>query len=201
MFSSDIHCLSLVFLYFSPGYDLPDANHRCLHRDHPDHLRYPWKPSCCADSRISSKCSSGLSPSAISCSTSTTGCVTLLMPAGLPRGISWACSLKNAWPSGWCLIRVIARKEIEGLSEALNAKGYGTTTVDAHGKYDDVNVIFIIVKRKDIDNAISLIKQYNPKAFYTIEDIRYVSQPLLPPEGEVRRRRRFYLFNGWRKGK
>ena len=102
---------------------------------------------------------------------------------------------------GISLIRVIARKEITGLSEALNERGYGTTTVDAHGKYDDVNVIFVIVKRKDIEDTIALIKQFNPKAFYTIEDIRYVSHANLPPARQARRKRRLYLFNGWRKGK
>ena len=102
---------------------------------------------------------------------------------------------------GVCLIRVIAQKEIAVLSSVLNEKGYSTTTLDARGKLDNVNVIFLIVKRKDAGNAISLIKEYNPKAFYTIEDIRYVSQPILTPEGDIIRRRRFYLFNGWRKGK
>ncbi len=102
---------------------------------------------------------------------------------------------------GISLIRVIARKEITGLSEALNDRGYGTTTIDARGKYDDVNVIYVIVKRKDINDTIDLIKQFNPKAFYTIEDIRYVSHTNLPPVRQLRRKRRFYLFNGWRKGK
>ncbi len=102
---------------------------------------------------------------------------------------------------GTVLIRVISGKDVSGLSGALNEKGYGTTTVDARGKYDDVNVIFIIVKRKAIEDAISLIKKFNPKAFYTIEDIRYVSHPVLPPGGNILQSRKFYLFNGWRKGK
>lgn len=102
---------------------------------------------------------------------------------------------------GISLIRVIARREIEGLSEALNERGFGTTTVDARGKFDDVNIIYVIVKRKDIEASIALIKKFNPNAFYTIEDIKYVSQPILPPQRNVIRRRRFYLFNGWRKGK
>lgn len=102
---------------------------------------------------------------------------------------------------GISLIRVIARKDIEGLSEALNERGFGTTTIDARGKYDDVNVIYVIVKRKDIEESIALIKRYNPNAFYTIEDIRFVSQPVVQPEKSIMRRRRFYLFNGWRKGK
>ncbi len=102
---------------------------------------------------------------------------------------------------GVCLIRVIAQKEVAVLTSVLNEKGYSTTTLDARGKLDNVNVIFLVVKRKDAGNAISLIKEHNPKAFYTIEDIRYVSQPILTPEGDIIRRRRFYLFNGWRKGK
>ncbi len=102
---------------------------------------------------------------------------------------------------GTSLIRVIARKELAGLSEALNEKGYSTTTLAARGKYDDVSVIFVVVKRKAINDTIALIKEHHPNAFYTIEDIRYVSQSVILPDRKISGLRRYYLFNGWRKGK
>jgi uncharacterized protein YebE (UPF0316 family) len=102
---------------------------------------------------------------------------------------------------GVSLIRVIAKKEVTGLSEALQLKGYGTTTIDAHGKDNDVNMIYTIVKRKNLEDIIYLIKKYNPSAFYTIEDIRYVSHDNFPINPLERGYKRFYLFNGWRKGK
>ncbi len=103
---------------------------------------------------------------------------------------------------GVSLIRVIAKKELTGLSNALTEAGFGTTTIDARGKESEVNIIFVIVKRKSIQKAIDLIQEYNPKAFYTIEDIRYASHDYtsVAPQMNIRKRR-FYLFNGWRKGK
>ena len=103
---------------------------------------------------------------------------------------------------GISLIRVITTKDIHDLSKKLNNNGYDTTTIDARGREDDVSVIYIIVKRKNISKTIELIKHYNPTAFYTIEDIRYISHENFPTSTNQRRRRgRLYLFGGWRKGK
>ncbi len=38
--------------------------------------------------------------------------------------------------------------------------------------------LYIIVSRKHISQVLDLIRQYNPRAFYTIEDIRFVSKTL-----------------------
>jgi len=68
------------------------------------------------------------------------------------------------------------------------------------GRDDDVSIIYTIVKRKNLPEVIELIKSHNPNAFFTVEDIRYISHENYVPAGAMRRRR-FYLFNGWRKGK
>ncbi len=102
---------------------------------------------------------------------------------------------------GILLLRIVTKKELIGLREALNDQGFGTTTVAAHGKLTEVNMIYTIVKRKDIQKAITLVKKFNPAAFYTIEDIRYVSQKNFPVNSHASILRRLYLFQGWRKGK
>jgi uncharacterized protein YebE (UPF0316 family) len=82
---------------------------------------------------------------------------------------------------GNLLIRVITRKEADELVRVLWDDGYGVTSVDAQGESGPVKVIFSVVKRKKLAEIIRTIKKYNPKAFYTIEDMRYVNDTHLPP--------------------
>ena len=82
---------------------------------------------------------------------------------------------------GNLLIRVITRKEGDELVHVLWGAGYGVTSVDAQGETGPVKLIFTVAKRKNLAKILSIIKQYNPNAFYTIEDMRYVKETFLPP--------------------
>jgi len=77
---------------------------------------------------------------------------------------------------GNLLIRIITRKEADQLVHVLWDEGYGVTSVDAQGETGPVKLIFSITKRKNLGKIISIIKKYNPNAFYTIEDMRYVNK-------------------------
>lgn len=43
-----------------------------------------------------------------------------------------------------------------------------------------VKVIFTIVERSNIEHIVGMIKQYNPQAFYSVEDVRFVSEAVTP---------------------
>ena len=78
---------------------------------------------------------------------------------------------------GNLLIRIITMKEADELVKFLWKAGYGVTSVDAMGESGPVKLIFSITKRRNLAKVIAIIKKYNPNAFYTIEDMRYVNQP------------------------
>lgn len=82
---------------------------------------------------------------------------------------------------GNLLIRVITQKEANELVSVLRKEGYGVTSVEARGESGPVKLIFSITKRKNVNKIISIIKKYNPNAFYTIEDMRYVNQTYTLP--------------------
>ncbi len=73
------------------------------------------------------------------------------------------------------LIRVITHKDASPLIEKLKSKGYKATSHEANGTIGLVHIIYLLEKRSVIKKIIPLIKEYNPKAFFTIEDIRFVS--------------------------
>lgn len=74
------------------------------------------------------------------------------------------------------VIRVITKKDAGELFAYLKEKGYGVTCVDAQGSMGKVNIIFTIVDRRQHDKVIAIIKKFNPKAFYSVEDVKAVSE-------------------------
>ena len=98
-------------------------------------------------------------------------------------------------------IRIITRQDATKLVDAFKKSDFGITVVDAEGSKSKVKIIFTVVNRQNFQKVIKLVKQYNPKAFYSVEDIRYVSE-FLPSYMKPWYRRNYFKFiGGWRKGK
>ena len=81
---------------------------------------------------------------------------------------------------GMVLIRVITRKDATELIAFLHSENYGVTSVDAQGTTGMVKVIYTVIKRQDLHHVIEIIKKFNPQAFYTIEDVKSVSEGIFP---------------------
>lgn len=90
---------------------------------------------------------------------------------------------------GNVIIRIILKRDAQDLVDYLKEQNYGLTILDAEGATGKVKVIFSIIKRKDAQNVISIINQFDPASFYTIEEVRSVN------EGVFRTSRRRTLFN------
>ncbi|HDQ04349.1 MAG TPA: DUF2179 domain-containing protein [Deltaproteobacteria bacterium] len=73
---------------------------------------------------------------------------------------------------GTVIIRIITQKDATNLVEHLKEEGYGVTYIDAKGSMGPVKVVFSIIKRKDIDQVLKIIRKFNPLSFYTVEDVR-----------------------------
>lgn len=73
------------------------------------------------------------------------------------------------------VIRVITRKDATELFEHLKKQGYGATCLDAQGATGKVNIIFMVVNRCQHNKVIEIIKRFNPKAFYSVEDVKSIS--------------------------
>jgi uncharacterized protein YebE (UPF0316 family) len=81
---------------------------------------------------------------------------------------------------GQFVVRIITQKDATELINALRKKGFGATSVDAEGSSGQVMVIYTVIKRKEYTKVVKLVKKYNPKAFYTVEDVRFVQEGVFP---------------------
>lgn len=81
---------------------------------------------------------------------------------------------------GTVVIRIITQRDATELINFFKESGHGITYVDAQGAMGPVKIIFTIVKRKDIDRVLKLVRKCNPLAFFTIEDVRSVRKGVFP---------------------
>jgi uncharacterized protein YebE (UPF0316 family) len=96
--------------------------------------------------------------------------------AGFAVGNYVGLRVEEKLAMGLQIIRIVTGKNANELISNLRGKGYGVTAVDAEGKDGPVHVIFLIIKRQLAKDIISVVNEYNPKAFYSIEDVRSVNQ-------------------------
>lgn len=96
--------------------------------------------------------------------------------AGFAAGNYIGIILVERMSLGTVVIRIIPRKDTSELLEALRNANFGVTTVDAEGKYGPVKMLFSIVKKKDLPDALQIINTYNPNAFYTVEEVQKVNE-------------------------
>jgi uncharacterized protein YebE (UPF0316 family) len=77
---------------------------------------------------------------------------------------------------GDVIIRVITRSDALELIGELRSQNFGLTVVDAEGAQQSVKLIFSVIKRENIQHFVSVINQFNPHAFYTIEEVKSVNE-------------------------
>jgi uncharacterized protein YebE (UPF0316 family) len=120
----------------------------------------------------------------------------LAYAGGFATGTFIGLSIENKIAMGIAILRIISMNMPDKLIECLKEKGHRLTIVPAHGAFQPVKLIFMIVKRKNIHFILELIKQYDPKSVYTIEDVRSVSPDLFPalqPDHSKIKRKLFFF--------
>ena len=94
---------------------------------------------------------------------------------------------------GTVVIRIITQKNASELIEFLKCDGCGVTHIDAQGTLGPVKVVFTIIKRRDVNRVIDIIRKFNPAAFFTIEDVRSVREGIFRKKPKLKKRFIFRL--------
>jgi len=100
----------------------------------------------------------------------------LAYAGGFALGNYVGINIENRLAMGMALIRFITAVDASEVVGLLRDSGYRITSVDATGNRGPVTVFFTIVRRREIKQVVQTIKEYNPNAFYTVEDVGFVSQ-------------------------
>lgn len=101
---------------------------------------------------------------------------------GFATGTYIGIVLEEKLSLGFVIIRVITYKDAVDLVNHLRASNYSPTVLNAEGQNGNVKVLFLVIKRSNSIELINSIKTYNPNAFYTIEDVKFVSGGVFPAQ-------------------
>jgi uncharacterized protein YebE (UPF0316 family) len=121
---------------------------------------------------------------------------------GFASGVFVGLNVEERLAMGLRLVRTITRNDATELIAALRARDFGVTSVEADGNSGKVSVLYSVVKRSDADRYFGMVKTFNPRAFFSVEDIRFVSEGVFPHKAKsVFRRLGFPGLRGWGKTK
>jgi uncharacterized protein YebE (UPF0316 family) len=104
----------------------------------------------------------------------------LAYAAGFSAGTYVGIWIEEKLCIGLVILRVITKTDASDLIEYLKDKGLGVTTLDGEGSEGKVKVFLTILRRKQLRAITDAIKEYNPNAFYSVEDVRFVNEGIFP---------------------
>ena len=91
---------------------------------------------------------------------------------GFATGIYTGMLVEHKLAMGLRILRIITRYDSSNLIRTLRDEGYGLTVIDGEGNQGQVKILFTLVKRRDLPKVLNYMKENNPNAFYTVEDVR-----------------------------
>ncbi len=121
--------------------------------------------------------------------------------AGFATGNYIGMLVEEKLAMGYVVVRIITPKDAFELKNALRGADFGITTIPAEGAIGKVDVIFTSIQRADLPQVVELIKIHNPKAFYSVEDLKYVSEGVFPVHQSLLKKQGISSILRWRKGK
>ena len=121
--------------------------------------------------------------------------------AGFATGNFVGMIIEEKLAMGIQMIRVITHLNGLDLVKSLNSSGYGATSVEAFGAKEKVHLIYTIVQRNELSRVLEIIDHFNPKSFYTIEDVRVVNEGIFMPRKQNNILPFSNILRQWRKGK
>jgi uncharacterized protein YebE (UPF0316 family) len=99
----------------------------------------------------------------------------LAFASGYAAGNYFGILLEEKLSIGTVVIRVIPQKDTTDLIAHLRAENFGVTVVPVDGMMGPTKMLFTTIRRKEAAYVIGIIKQHNPTAFYTIDEVKVVS--------------------------
>lgn len=121
--------------------------------------------------------------------------------AGFATGNFVGMIIEEKLAMGIQMIRIFTSEHGMELVKQLNMNGFGATTIEAHGAKEKIHLVYSIVHRDKLKQVLNVINNFNPKAFYTIEDVKIVNEGIFTPRKHKPVLPFANIIREWRKGK
>ena len=100
--------------------------------------------------------------------------------AGFAAGTFIGMAIEERLSLGLMSVRIITKDDPAELMQFLRSQNYGVTSIDGEGGTGKVKMVFTIIKRQDLKQVIGIIKDFHPNAFYSVEEVKSVTEGVFP---------------------
>ena len=105
----------------------------------------------------------------------------LAYAGGFGAGTWLGVVLEGRIAMGLVAVRVITRSDATELIETLKDRQFGITSLAARGVQGRVRLLFTVVRRKQLDQFLEVVREIAPKAFVSVSDVRAAEEGFLAP--------------------
>jgi uncharacterized protein YebE (UPF0316 family) len=116
------------------------------------------------------------------------GC-SLAFAGGFSLGNFLGILIEKKLALGNVFVQVTTENNASDLIESLRSANYGVTSLDARGASGPVQVVFTVIERRELQNVVSIVKGFDPKVFYSVNDLQTVEEGIFPAAGRKRNER------------
>lgn len=99
---------------------------------------------------------------------------------GFAAGSYFGIIIESKIALGMQVVRIILKEEAARLIAELKSAGFGSTVVNGEGSTGPVKIVFTIIKRKDLQGLLKILRRDYPDAFFSVEDVRMVEEGIFP---------------------
>jgi uncharacterized protein YebE (UPF0316 family) len=99
---------------------------------------------------------------------------------GFSTGNVVGIKLEKRLAFGHIILRVISTCNGRTMADSIRDSGYAVTTFEGEGRCGLVTMIYVVCRRRDLQEIIPLVKSVEPDAFYITEQAGSVSKIFRP---------------------
>ncbi len=93
---------------------------------------------------------------------------------GFATGTFVGLMLEEKFAIGYAQLRIISRGKGEEIARSLWARDFGATVLRGHGRDGEVDMLFSIVPRRNLQECVGIASKVDDHSFVTIADSRYI---------------------------
>ncbi len=95
---------------------------------------------------------------------------------GFATGNYVGMMLEEKLSLGLVILRIVFRKNSDDFINFMRKSNMGYTLIDGEGNSEKVKIFLSVLKRSNLKEVLPALRNYNPGAFYTIEDVKNASE-------------------------
>jgi uncharacterized protein YebE (UPF0316 family) len=107
----------------------------------------------------------------------------LAFAGGFTIGNYFGILIEKALAMGLAQVSIVAPNGSEYLVAELRARDFGVTCVSGNGAQGPVQIVFTVVRRRQLKEVLTLVENAQPGAFYAVDEVTAVSDGIFPMAG------------------